>query len=256
MKNKSFLIVVFTLIFIFSAALPAQETPKQTETPDVDYRAGLVLGYNRADVKLGDAELESTLEYTYLGIQIDVDLMDFLTVGVIVGYNSNSFKDPVDFNMLPLSLRVDGERFNSMMFGARARAEVYSWKDFSLTAEGELSFYKRFKTEFPIQLSIASGNAVIRNTFTQISLDLLVQYDGFTNFTVYGGPQLNLISGNIIAEETIDAVNGEEKLSYSQKNLLGLTAGIFYELGDHFDVYAKISMLSKMSLTVSFMYVF
>lgn len=263
--NKN-LIMLLVLTILFSCALfsqqkgetqePKQEKKEEEKAVDVDFSVGLNLAYTRAPVKLDDSDAANSLEYTYLALQIDADLFDFLTLGVVAGYNSNSLRDIVDFSQLPLSLRGDGTRFNSMMFGIRARADLYSWEDFSFAPECEILLFKKFKKELDIQLPIASGTAALKNSFTQIALDLLVRYDGFSNFTIFAGPQMNLISGTISASETIEGLEGEQSLGYSQKKTFGFTAGIYYELGGHLDIGAKLSLLAKTSLSVTLYYIF
>ena len=258
-KKNFFLVLMIFMVFCFGLFAQQPETPaaKQEEkSVDIDFSVGLNLAFNSASVKLDGTDAVNTLEYSYLGLQIDAALFDFLTLGLVAGYNSNTLKELVDFSQLPLSLRAGGERFNSMMIGLRANADLFSWQDFSFAPECEILLFKKFKKQLTIQLPIATGSADLKNSFTQISLDLLVRYDGFSNFTLFAGPHLNLISGTITAVETIEGLEGEQSIGYSQEKAFGFTAGIFYELGDHLDISAKLTLLAKTSLSVTLYYIF
>lgn len=256
MKIKIFLLLftVFTL-----ALFPAdqeQTQPIKTTTLQIDYTAGLNFSYNRTPILMGDDNTENTLIHSYLALEVDVGVSDYFTAGVVAGYGNSHFADPVNFYNLPLSLDVSGQSYKSMMFGARARSDFLSWRDFSLRANGEILLFKLFEKENPIQLPIVTGTSVAKQSFSQLTLELLVQYDGFSTFTVFAGPQLCLLKGKITASESIEDLEGEEEFTYQQKNTMGLTAGVNFELGSHFDLNVKVSLFSKTSLSVETFYIF
>lgn len=256
MKIKFFLLLftVFTL-----ALFPAdqeQTQPTTTTSLEIDYTAGLNFSYNRTPVLMGDNDIENTLIHSYLALEVDVGVSDYFTVGVVAGYATSQFDDPVDFYNLPLSLSVSSQSYKSMIFGARARSDFLSWHYFSLRANGEILFLKPFEKESPIQLPIVSGISTVKQSFSQLTLELLVQYDGFSTFTVFAGPQLYRLKGKITASESIEELEGEEEFEYKQKKSLGLTAGVNFELGSHFDLNVKVSLFSKTSLSVEAFYIF
>jgi hypothetical protein len=256
MKIKFFLLLftVFTL-----ALFPADQEktqPIETRSHGIDYTAGLILSNNRTPVLMGDDDIKNTLIHSYLALEVDVGVSDYLTAGVVVGYATSQFDDPVNFYTLPLSLSVSSQSYNSMIFGARARSDFLSWKDFSLRANGEILFFKLSEKESPIQLPIVTGTSTVKHSFSQITLELLVQYDGFSTFTVFAGPQLHRLKGKITASESIEELEGEEALKYKQKNAIRLTSGVNFELGSHFDLNVKVSLFSKTSLSVEVFYIF
>jgi hypothetical protein len=256
MKIKFFLLL-FTM---FSLALfPAdqeQTQPTKTTTLQIDYTTGLNFSYNRTPVLMGDDDIENTLIHSYLALEVDVGVSDYFTAGIVAGYATSHFADPVNFYNLPLSLGVSGQSYKSMIFGARARSDFLSWKDFSLRANGEILFFKLFEKESPIQLPIVTGTAAVKQSFSQLTLELLVQYDGFSTFTVFAGPQLYRLKGKLTASESIEELEGEEEFAYKQKETMGLTAGVNFELGSHFDLNVKVSLFSKTSLSVEAFYIF
>jgi hypothetical protein len=256
MKIKIFLLLftVFTL-----ALLPAdqeQTQPTGTKSYGIDYTAGLNFSYNRTPVLMGDDDIENTLIHSYLALEVDVGVSDYFTAGIVAGYATNQFDDPMDFYNLPLSLSVSGQSYKSMIFGARVKSDFLSWKDFSLRANGEILFFKLFEKESPINLPIVTGTAAVKQSFSQMTLELLVQYDGFSTFTVFAGPQLNRLKGKITASESIEDLQGEEEFEYKQKNIIGFTGGVNFELSSHFDLNVKVSLFSITSLSVEVFYIF
>lgn len=256
MKIKTFLMLFAVFIFAFNSPLPAGEKEKQVLVYDIDYSVGLNFSYNRASILLGENDVESSMTYTYLALEIDVALLDFLTLGAVAGYNTNYFNDPVDFNNLPLSLRVSDQRYNSMVVGVRAKTDFFSWKEFSLAANGEFLYFKVFKKELPIQLPVVSGTSTVKNSFYQAAVELMVQYDRFTGLTIFAGPQLNLVNGKFTVTETIEDLEGIQTLKYKQKNTMGIAAGINVEAGSHFDINAKICLFSKTTFSLEVFYIF
>ncbi len=253
-KNYWLFLVIVTAILLVSFPVFSQE--KESPSKELDFTVGINAAYHRAAITLGDKKIPGSLDYSFLALQVDVDLNEYLTLGVLGGYNSNAFKDPVDFAQLPLPLRVDDQHFKSMMFGMRAKSDFLSWKDFSLAAQAELLFFKRFQKDIPFQPPVPSNSALAKNSFNQAAIELHFQYDGFTGFTLFAGPRLNLIHGNTSIQETVGIVTGAETLSYKQKRLLGVVCGIYYELGDHFDLNAAITLFSQTSISVSLFYIF
>jgi hypothetical protein len=256
MKIKIFLLLftVFTL-----ALFPAdqeQTQPKDTRSYGIDYTVGLNFSYNRTPVLMGADDIENTLTHSYLALEVDVGISNYFTAGIVAGYAANRFADPVDFYNLPLSLQVSGQSYKSMIFGARAKSDFLSWKDFSLRANGEILFFKLFEKESPIRLPIVTGTAAVKQSFSHMTLELLVQYDGFSTFTVFAGPQLYRLKGKITASEIIEELEGEEEFEYKQKNTIGLTGGVNFELGSHFDLNVKASLFSRTSLSVEVFYIF
>jgi hypothetical protein len=256
MKIKFFLLLFTVFTLVLFPADQEQTQPTGTRSYGIDYTAGLNFSYNRTPVLIGDNDIENTLIHSYLALEVDVGVSDYFTAGIVAGYATSQFDDPVDFYNLPLSLSVSSQSYNSMIFGARVKSDFFSWKYFSFRANGEILFFKLFEKEIPIQLPIVTGTSTVKQSFSQITLELLVQYDGFSTFTVFAGPQLYRLKGKITASESIEELEGEEEFEYKQKKSIGLTGGVNFELGSHFDLNVKVSLFSKTSLSVEVFYIF
>jgi hypothetical protein len=248
--------VLLPVLILWLALICQSELlPLGKKTREEADRVGLNAVFNQVPVFAGDDNLENTLAFNYLALQIDVRLLNLLTIGVLVGYNSNTVEDPVDFLRLPLTLRTEGEMFRSMMFGFRGEADIFSRENVSITARTRLLFFETFRKERPIRLAVTSGNAVLENAFRQLEIELRVQYDCFKGFGIFAGPRLNIIAGHLTAAEAIEDIDARQKLSYRQQKAVGLSAGFYYRWGAHLKLSAAVFILSQTSISMTVFYV-
>jgi len=247
-------ILWFSLFLLLAFNLVAQE--REIKSYEIDFNAGLRLDFSRASVELGPGNTIRTLNYPFLALEIDVDILTNLTLGIVAGYNWNYFKDSVDFFQLPLSIRVNEEKNNSMVLGLNLATEVFSFGDFSILAKGEFLYFKLFKIESPIDLPIAPGTATVKNSFYQVTLDLPIEYYSFSGLILYAGPRLNLIKGKMTVDEQIGDIQAVESQGFKQKGMFDLMAGINVEIGSHLDLIFTASFFSKTSLAAGLFYLF
>lgn len=252
MRNKICIVVVL----LFTSALFLFPGEKGAGGNKIRYTAGLSFSYNQADVTMGEDKVNNVLIYPYLAIEFGVTFSDYLELGVVAGYNRYQFDGPVDFVNLPLSLRIDNKKLNAVVLGLRAKFDLYSKKKFTLSAGGGFLYFKSSAEEMGIDLPIVSGTAGVNNYFYQVESELSVFYHCFPGFTIFAGPRLNHINGEFKVSEKIGALEGEETLTYRQKGLFGLAAGLDLEVGGHFDFALKLCLFSRMSLSIGIFYVF
>ena len=251
MRNNILIFITAVLIGI-SSVLPAQKA----STSSVDFNVGLNLSLNSAKVEMGDDKIENSLVYSFAALELDIDVLDNLTLGIFAGLNSNYFSDPVDFFHFPIGLRFNEEKSNSMILGINAKTELMLPGDFSLQARGEFIYFKLHKNTFEFDVPGVNGEYSAKNEFFQTTIELLVQYDGLSNFTLYAGPQLFILNGKYSAAETTDTVDISDSYKYNQKRTIGITGGINFDLADHFTVDARVNIISKTSLSAGIFYVF
>ncbi len=260
MNKKLIVGCLFCLYVIAVSALlfPAEAREEGKKSLDIDLITGLNLAYNNSKVVIGDNEVENTLVYSYAALELEADVADFLTVGVLAGLNVNSLKEPVDALLLPLSLTLPKENNNSMVFGVKAQTELSVSRDFSFLGRAEYLAFKLHESVFAITLPIASGSALVKNSFSRVTIDAALQYDGFAGFTVFAGGQFNIIDGEYKVEESIenDTITGQETLSYKQKSNIGFVGGALFEVGDHFTVEGKFSLVANTSFSLRIFYIF
>jgi hypothetical protein len=207
-------------------------------------------------VELAPDDMEKTLFYPFLTLEIDVDIYDYITVGVLAGYSRNTFTDSIDFSELPLSLRLNEKRRNAMVFGLNLKSEFTSFGYFALSGKAEFLFFKLFKNEMPIALPVVTGNAAIGNSFHQLTVDLFLKYDGLSGVSLFLGPQLNLLKGKMSVSEVIEDIEAEQVINYRQKNFFGLVTGVNIDIGSHAELILRAGLLSKTSFSAGIFYLF
>ena len=94
------------LVTILVCCLSLGALTTEENYSSVNLNAGLYLSYARAKILVGDDEVENSLTYPFFTLVLEVEAADFLTVGVVAGYNQNNFNEPVDFLQLPLGLTL------------------------------------------------------------------------------------------------------------------------------------------------------
>jgi len=223
---------------------------------EIDFSAGLTFSYNMAKVELAPDDLEKTLFYPFLTVEVDVDIYDYVTVGVLAGYSQNTFRGSIDFSELPLSLRLNEERRNSMVFGLNLKSEFTSFGYFSLCGKAEFLYFKLFNNEIPIELPVVTGNAAIGNAFHQLTLDLFLKYDGLTGVSLFLGPQLNLLKGKVSISEVIEDIEAEQVIKYRQKKFIGLVTGVNIDIGSQVELILRAGFLSKTCFSAGIFYLF
>jgi hypothetical protein len=185
-----------------------------------------------------------------------MDILDNLSVEILAGYHSAFAKDLVDFTKLPLSLRWDRQKFKGVLLGMAISAEPFTLNDFSLNVRGEFTFSLEKGRTWDIKRLMVSGKATGKNAFSLMTLDALIQYQGFTGVTIFLGPRLNLLQGKFTATETIGDLQGQQEFSYRQKNLIGPLAGATIEIGDNWELNIKASLLARTELSLAVFYIF
>ena len=250
MRNWFLLLILLTIFFSVSAA---ESTPRPLT---ITFNPGLEFSYDSISIQSGEQKTANTLNFIASRLALKVDISDYLALEVLAGYHSAFAKDPLDFTSLPLSLRWDREKFQGLLLGMALSSEPLNFNDFSLKVRGEFTFTLEKGRTWDIKLPQVSGLATGKNSFNLLTLDVTLQYQGFTGVTVFLGPRLNLLHGKFIAAENIVDLQGQQEITYSQKNLIGPLAGMAIEIGDNWELNIKASFLARTELSLAVFYVF
>ncbi len=253
MKKKLSLLILLICTLVASPLLPAEE---ETQSIDIDFTAGLNLSYNTVNIKMGEDNIENSMAYHFAALELEAEILSRLKLAVLAGYTMDSYKNPIEFTGLPLSLRLNKKWNNAMIFGLNVKSDFVSFGYFSLLAKGEFLFFKFFKNDKPIELPVVTGNAAIKNSFYQLTVDLCLMYEGLSGVTLFLGPQLNLLNGKLSIAETIEDIKADQTMEYKQKNLMGLACGMNIDVGGNWELYVKAGLFSKTSLTAGIFYLF
>lgn len=250
MKKVFFLIMLLLSRIFLSFSEPADISR------GVDFSAGFRAVYSDTGIIFPETEENNHLISIVTALEVDVEISDYLAVGVIAGFNWNHFLNSLPVISLPLSLEIDGKSNGSMIFGLNLKSEFFSSGDFSVSGKAEFIYFKQFQQELEIPLEIVTGSAVVKNSFYQARLDLILKYHGFDDVVLFLGPQLYLFNGNLFVSETIGDISGEAELNYRQKSIIGVLGGISVEFGLDWGVSMEISFFSRFSIGAGVFYHF
>ena len=248
MKNVFLVLIVLVIpiTLLSSDGINTQDNPA--------FYTGLRASYSDAQITFDNTDLENSIIYMIFALEVRVDVFDYLSLGLIAGYNVNHFQNSLQITSLPLSLEINKQSSNSMVFGLHLMSEFFSSGDFSVTADGEFLYFKQFEQEVEINLDIASAYSTLKHRFFQGTLNLLLKYHGLDVIVLYAGPQLNLINGTFSVAETIEDIESEAVLNHQQRHLFGLVGGLTFEFARDWEIGLEINCFSKLSFAASIFY--
>lgn len=250
MRNWLLLLVLLNVFFSVSAA------ESTTRPMAITFNPGLEFSYNSISSQSGEQKTANTLNFVASRLTVKADIFEYLSMEILAGYHSAFAKNPVDFNTLPLSLRWDRKKFQGLLLGMALSSEPFSLNDFSLKIRGEFTFTLEKDKIWDVKLPQVSGRVTGENAFNLLTLDVTLQYQGFTGITVFLGPRLNLLHGKFIAAENIVDIQGQQEITYSQKKLVGPLAGMTIEIADNWELNIKASFLARTELSLAVFYIF
>ena len=253
MRRLILLLILSAVFYSFSAAQSAQPTPQPIS---ITVNPGLEFSFNSIRCLVGTEKTANTLTALASRLVLKMDVLEYLSLEVLAGYHYAYANDPLDFATLPLSLRWDREKFSGLLLGIAASSEPLTVDDFSLKVRGEFTFAMEKAKTWEIVLPTVSGEATGDNAFTLLTLDALVQYDGLTGATIFVGPRFNLLHGKFTAGESIVDLQGQEEISYRQKNFIGVLGGAVIEIGGNWELHLKASLFARTELSLAVVYVF
>jgi hypothetical protein len=249
MRNWFLLLILPITFFSISAA---ELTPPITIT----FTPGLEFSSNSINIQSGEEKTANTLNFLASRLVLKADIHDYLSLEILAGYHSARNKSDLDFSQLPLSLRWNRSTFSGFLLGLAISSEPLSFSDFALHLRGEFNVSLAQEIEWAIQSPQISGTFNGKNSFTLLSLDVTLQYQGFTGITIFAGPRLNLLHGKFTASEIIADSQSRQEIPYRQKKLAGPLAGALIEIGDNLELTIQASFLARSEFSLAFFYTF
>jgi hypothetical protein len=250
MSKRFLLLILLTIFFSLSVA---ETTPRPIT---FTFYPGLEFSYNSISILSGEQETANTLNFLASRLALKVDILDYLSLEVLAGYHSAHNKSGLDFTQLPLSLRWNRSTFSGFLLGLAISSEPLSFNDFALHLRGEFNVPLTQEVEWAIQSPQVSSTFKGKTSFTLLSLDVTLQYQGFTGITIFAGSRLNLVHGKFTASEIITDLQSIQEIPFSQKNLIGPLAGALIEIGDNLELIFKASFLARSEFSLTVFYIF
>jgi hypothetical protein len=175
-------------------------------------------------------------------LNADIQVIDSLTLGAIVGYASSNY-DALLFRELPISLELDAGSISGFALGAEAKYILYSTYDFTLNAIGQFLYYSGGTKEWEIPGLAVEGTAKGKPKWSRGIIGLSFEYTGLDYFYPYASLCYTPLWGSFEMDETIDGLTGVEKKDIKGKGKFTVGLGGLYELSDSIDIKAEIDIL-------------
>jgi hypothetical protein len=249
---RNWFLPLILLVTFFSVSAAESTSPPITIT----FNPGLEFSLNSIGILSGEQKTTNTLNFLASRLAVKVDIFDYLALEILAGYHSAHNKNSLDFTQLPLPLRWDRNTFSGYLLGIAISSEPLSFNDFALHLRGEFSVSLAREMAWAIQSPQVSSTCKGKNSFTLLSLDVTLQYQGFTGITIFAGPRLNLLHGKFTASEISADTESRQEIPYRQKNFAGPLAGALIEIGDNLELIIKASFLARSEFSLVFFYTF
>jgi len=251
MRKLKFLLIMFVL-FVSFGMLRADKVLNEEVS---NFNLGFVFKAGSMNVNFNDSKTVGELGFLTTGFKVNLDISDYITLSFIAGYQQNHFNNSLNVTGLPLSLNLPEENAKSMVFGFIIESEPFSIDYFSLGIDFEFDYYKSFSQAWAVKLPVIEGVAQTKNSFYTANLSFLFKYDGFSSLTPFIGPNLNMIAGTVSVSEKISDIEESIDMKYRQKNIIGLTSGVKFELGDNWDIELRLNLFSEKTLGLTVLYI-
>jgi hypothetical protein len=130
--------VGFWILFLFFGitCLSYAQTESEGLPNQMTFSAGVGFEYFNRTISWDEGELTSPLKSLMLTLNADIEVIDGLTLGAIVGFASSNY-DALMFKELPISLELKVGSISGFVLGVEAEFVLYSTYDFALNAIGQ-----------------------------------------------------------------------------------------------------------------------
>jgi len=247
-------ILLCSLFFLlFTLTIAADDSVK---TGGFNISTGLAFNYSLTPMSDSEGALENELLLLTPLLLVEVEIFDYVSFGLAAGFNLSYFRQTLDFQELPLSLRLDQERFSGPVFGIYVKSDPVHFGDFLIKARAAYMYYLHGGREWPITLPVESGSAHGASRISELSAEVLLGYQVFSGLRFFVGPHLNLTRSRLKLDQAIGLLAGEQETVMRQQDPLGLLLGVSYDLGSHWEITCKAVFFSRTALNLEFLYVF
>lgn len=234
----------FGILFLFFgiSCLSYAQTESEGLFDRMTFGAGIGFEYFNRTISWEDGEMTSPLKSLMFTLKADIEVIDGLTLGGIVGYASSTY-DALIFRELPISLELNAGSIGGFALGAEAEFVIYSTLDFALSAIGQFLYYSGGTKEWEIPGLSVDGKAEGKPKWSRGIIGLSFEYTGLDYFYPYATLSYTPLWGSFEMTESIDGLTGTEKKDIKGKGKFTAGLGGLYEITDSIGVNAEIDIL-------------
>ncbi len=240
--KKRFVSFGILILFFGITSLSYAQTESEGLPNQMTIRAGVGFEYFNRTISWNDGELTSPLKSLMLTLNADIEVIDGLTIGAIVGYASSNY-DALMFRDLPISLELNAGSISGFVLGAEAEFVLYSTYDFAINAIGQFLYYSGGTKEWGIPGLSVDGKAKGNPKWSRGTIGLSFEYTGLDYFYPYASLSFTPLWGNFEMDESIEDLTGTEKKDIKGKGKFTIGLGGLYEITNSIGLKAEIDIL-------------
>ena len=240
--NKKHVGLGVLFLFVGMTCLSFAQAESEDLPNQMTIGAGVGFEYFNRTIRWDDGELTSPLKSLMLTLNADIEVMDGLTLGAIVGYASSNYNDLI-FREVPISLELDAGSISGFALGAEAEFTVYSTYDYALNAIGQFLYYSGGSKEWDISGLAVEGKAQGKPKWYRGIIGLAFEYTGMDYLSPYASLSYTPLWGSFEMEETIDGLSGTENKDIKGKGQFTIGLGGLYDITDSIGLKAEIDIL-------------
>ncbi len=224
---------------------------------DINFYGGLKGFFNSVNIKYKDTSIENNLKFSSLSFGGMAEIDETYYFSLYIGLTSTKFGDPIVFNKLPFSIKMPADSKSGMFVNLGFQIFPFEIKGVEFGGGLNINAFFLKKTEWDINLPIVSGTFDSTINSYNFDFNLLARGEILNGIQLFGGPSFLKILGNINGNEIINEdLKGEQNINFSNKTLIGIIAGVNYNVEDYIMISAKVRLINSYDIMISFNYIF
>lgn len=237
-KINVFLILLILALPCFSLAQEEREALIQSKS----IKLGIGLEYLSRTISWGDDNNSSKFSSLFFIFSTQFEVKEGLYASASFGYSFSNYEG-IQFKELPISLEQGDGSIEGYLLGIEIKKNIVNREELEIDVLGQFSWYLGSSETWPIKKLNVPGTAQGSPSWTRISIGPVFTYKGFESLTPYLYLSYNKLQGTFTMEETIQELEGPEKLKISGKSTFCTSFGGIYEISEIFSINPEASFM-------------
>jgi hypothetical protein len=207
-------------------------------------KLGIGLEYLSRTIQWGDDSNTSKFNSFFFTFSTQFEVKEGLYASASFGYSFSNYKG-LQFKELPFSLELGERSFGGYLLGIEIKKNIVNREELEIDVLGQLFWYLGSSKTWQISAESLNvpGTAQGSPSWTRISIGPVFTYKGFESLTPYLYLSYNKLQGTFTMEETIQELEGHEKLKITGKSSFCTSFGGIYEISEIFSINPEASFM-------------
>jgi len=237
-KFNIFLILLILALPCFSLAQEESEALIQSKS----IKLGFGLEYLSRTISWDDDNSSSRFNSLFFTFNTQFEIMEGLYASASFGYSFSNYEG-LQFRELPFSLELGDRSIEGYLLGVEIKKNIVNREELEIDVLGQFFFYLGSSEIWQIQGLNVVGTAQGSPSWTRISIGPVFTYKGFESLTPYLYLSYNKLQGTFTMDETIQELEGSEKLKITGKSSFCTSLGGIYEISEVISIKTEASFM-------------